>query len=200
MRVRRGILVVCAAALLTGLLTVPASASSTVWVNLMSESVPGGGTTCAVVIKGQVPLGANLTFQNFYGSKVTVRDQVGFWSFSVANKGTTSRTMYHAGTYEWQCHNGSYSKNSVNVSLPSSSSGSFKVTWATSQAAGSYRYTVEYKVGSSGTVQTWKTSTSARSAKFNPGHHNTYYYFRAETFRNASSVSGFSAWKKIDVT
>ena len=155
------------------------------------------------VMSSQTVLGQAVEFANNSGSTRTVSDQAGFWSFTVSTKQQPNKTMNHAGTYTWLCdaNAGSAAPIGVRMSGPASiSKKPFNLTWANSAAYGGYRYSVQYKIGSGGSVATWRSKVSARSATFSPGRSNVTYYFRAMTWLTGTVGSGWSAWKTVHVT
>jgi len=159
---------------------------------------------CVFTLKSsQMVLGQALSFPNVTGSAHTVSDTAGFWSFKVGNQEHPNRQMNHAGTYTWLCDGNpdSAAPIGVKVGAPASTSKRpFKLTWANSAAYAGYTYSVQYKVGSAGSVATWRSKVSARSATFSPGRSKVTYYFRAMTWRTKTVGSGWSAWKPVHVT
>ena len=159
---------------------------------------------CMFTLKSsQMVLGQALSFTNVTGGAHTVGDTAGFWSFTVGPGSTPSRQMNHAGTYTWLCDGNpdSAAPIAVKVAAPASiSKKPFKLTWANSAAYAGYRYSVQFKVGSAGSIATWRSKVSARSAMFSPGRSNVTYFFRAMTWRTTTVSSGWSAWKSVHVT
>jgi hypothetical protein len=97
-------------------------------------------------------------------------------------------------------------KPSATLSAPAISTNvsktlSFKVSWTGSDPlpqSGIAAYDVQYKVGPKGTWQTWKTSTTAKSATLKGKAGNTFY-FRALAKDNAGNESVWSTTKKTIV-
>lgn len=145
-------------------------------------------------------LGVDAQFNNDYSSKQTVNEETaGFYDFTIPGKGTVSKSMTHAGEYQFWCGGPEQGLN-IPVSAPSSHAESpFTVTWAISGTWSGYTYSVQYKIGSDGSLKNWKKQVGEWSDTFRPGHSNVYYYFRAETWKGSKS-SDWSPWHKIHVT
>jgi hypothetical protein len=147
-------------------------------------------------------LGQALLFSNNTGADQQVAEKAGFWSFAVP-RGAFDQdpTMDSAGKYFWTCDGGgNYMPDPVVMSGPKSSSGPFTLTWATASAPTTYRYTVVYKVGASGSTITWQAGVASRAGTFSPTQHGVTYYFRARTIRTTSAKSGWSPWMNVSVT
>lgn len=141
-------------------------------------------------------LGRTVEWTNNTGSGRTLLEKNGFWNWSIAAGAQRSRIMSSAGGFAERCDaSQSWSALPVRVKAPSAPSGtSFTVTWATSDAPASYRYGVQYRIGS-GVWHTWKSGVSARSATFS-GVAGKVYGFRART-KDGTHVSGWSPVRKV---
>ena len=129
-------------------------------------------------------------------------EQAGFWSFAVpADAFDQDPIMTSAGTFEWTCDGGGhFMSDPVIPTAPGQVGGKFTLRWAGTNAPGSYHYSVQYKLGASGAVKTWRNDVAARSAVFTPAKHGVYYYFRGQSIRTSTARSGWSPWKKVHVT
>jgi len=150
----------------------------------------------------QTVIGQGLDFGNSAGGTHTVSDEAGFWSFKIGSNPVAKPTN-HAGTYTWLCDGNEASAAPIGVRMSGPASTSkkpFKLIWANSHAYGGYRYSVQYKIGSSGKVATWRSKVSARFGTLSPSRSNVTYFFRAMTWRTSTVGSGWSAWKTVHVT
>ena len=164
-------------------------------ITLILATIDGG---CGASSPGAVELSQGVTWSNQSGATRRIEQKQGFWSFTVSDGGSHLTATNASGTYKVRCDDGAYFDTvEVSITKGKTTGNSFTLTWASSAAAGSWRYDVQYRIGSSGTFKTWKSATSLRSATFN-GVNGKTYDFRARAIRNGQKV-GWSPLRKATV-
>jgi hypothetical protein len=135
---------------------------------------------CYVSPEVKVVIGQEVVWENTDDIARTVTQLQGFWKFTVPVQGKRHRTMHSAGTFVERCDKDAYHYTyhyiRVPVRAPSKTNrASFKVRWANSGSPAGVRFTVMYRVGTSG-FTTWKDRTTRRWAIFHGAHGQTYRF------------------------
>ena len=151
------------------------------WVWLLETPSSGCDLSFAGSGTWSGKLGTSLEWRNGSGSSRVVEERHGLWHWTMANNASKTRVMSSAGTFEQRCDpTGTWRALPVRLTAPGSPpNDSFMVTWATSAAPSTHRYSVEYRIGTQA-WQAWKTNTAARYAVF-AGRAGRTYTLRAST-------------------
>ena len=151
--------------------------------------VSAGSGSCSV--DGvKVVLQQDVIWRRYFTTSGThkVQQKQGFWSFNVGG-GEVEKTMQSAGTFQQRCDSSAYSLDQAIRVPPKAgrlSGNTFRITWATSKAPGTQRYSVRYRIGS-GSYRAWKSGTSSRSATFAAKDGKTYF-FQAKSIRSGKAT------------
>jgi hypothetical protein len=121
------------------------------------------------------------------------------WTKDPGHGDSVYLNVTEAGTFNEEC-GGAVTSLPVSVKAPASTSDpTFQVRWATPfTSPSSDVYSVQHKMGLSGTVKTWRSKNAQKAAIF-PGQHGHAYFFRAMRFIDDTHHSGWSPWKRTVV-
>ncbi len=142
------------------------------------------------------PLGGEVLLSNNDSVSRTV-ESVGFWSKTVAPGDQRSVILHASGTYPETCDGDSTDPLAAKIKAPGHpSTASFKVTWADSGAKSTWRFNIQYRIGSHHYVD-WKLHTSAHSDTFR-GTNGKVYHFRARVLDpDAGTATDWSPSKRV---
>jgi hypothetical protein len=158
----------------------------------------GGGGCYLTGSAWQVTPGDGVRFKNNDSQGHAVASNILLWQISIGPSGERAAKLHSAGTHRATCDDGtaSYTVAKVKPDVSEAPAGlDFTVVWATPTADGSWRYEVQYRIGS-GSWRTWFDRTSRRTARFN-ANDGTRYGFRVRTINPGEGETGWSPVKPV---
>jgi plastocyanin len=175
---------------------------------LAGFAMPAGAATTTVVVDNMafsprtvtVTLGNSVTWS--FKELHTSTSNQGFWNSGQKSSGTYVKTFLDAGSYAYHCTLHSDMTGTVRVPVKASgtSAQGYTVRWSTrTSTPSSRRYDVQYKKVGATSWTTWRSSTSSRSAFFNPSS-SASYYVHARTRIVGGSASGWSPSITVKIT
>jgi len=125
------------------------------------------------------------------------QEDSGLWEIQLAGGETFEGVAAAAGIFSQSCDDGpSYSWNVDLKARAHPAAPDFKVTWATPDADASWRYDVEFRVGSR-SWRTWFTDSATRTAIFDGVIDRTYRFRSRVVDSDSSAHSGWSPRRTV---
>jgi plastocyanin len=175
---------------------------------LAGTALPASAATTTVVVDNMAfsPSNVTVTLGNsvaweFHELHTSTSNQ-GFWNSGQRSSGTYARTFLDAGSYGYHCmlHSDMTGTVKVPVKASGTTSNGYTVRWsARTSTPSSRRYDVQYKKVGATSWTTWRSSSSSRSAFFNPSS-SASYYVHARTRIVGAGVSGWSPSITVKIT
>jgi hypothetical protein len=156
-----------------------------------------GDCHITVIDSTTAKLGRAVEWTNDEVDPHVIHEAAGLWSKDLGVGDTIEGRATAAETFTQRCDTGPTQPWKVRIKAQSHPTDpDFKVTWALAAAKASWRYNIQYRIGT-GSWRTWRPKTSAMSATFD-GVRGRTYGFRSRVINSSSGDrSGWSPTFKV---